>query len=118
MVVKEHHENSYQHLTPISQIYKFRGFQKYERNYNPIIGFLRVEGRQGKKVLPNGPNWLSYSAGSTKNRHGISISSRFLEFLTQVDKKTSVKCFLRLFVAFLDFINLTRSIEVRKCTSK
>ena len=45
---------SYQHLTPISQIYKCREFQKYKRNYNPIIGFLRVEIDKGKKCCQMG----------------------------------------------------------------
>ena len=47
--------------------------------------------RQGKNVLPDGLNWLCYFAGSSKSHRENSISSTFLEFPHQVDRKNVVK---------------------------
>ena len=57
--------------------YLTSGFQKYERNYDDFLG----RAMQGKKVLPNRPNRLFNFAGCSKDRRGISISSRFLKSL-------------------------------------
>ena len=48
--------------------------------------------RQGKKVLANGLDWMSYFAGSSKRHHEILISCIYLKVLHQVDTKTGVKC--------------------------
>ena len=47
--------------------------------------------RQGKKVLPDGLNWLCYFAGSSKSHRENSISFIFLESPHQVDMKNVVK---------------------------
>ena len=52
------------------------------------------EGRpsQGKNMLPDGLNWLCYSAGSSKSHRENSIFCIFLESPHQVDMKIVVKC--------------------------
>ena len=53
-------------------VYLIIGFHKYLYLYND--GFLRKEiYTYGKKVLPDGPNCLSYFAGTSKSHCGISI---------------------------------------------
>ena len=47
--------------------------------------------RQGKKLLPDGLNWLHYFAGNSKSHRENSISFIFLESPHQVDMKEVVK---------------------------
>ena len=47
--------------------------------------------RQGKKVLPDGLNWLCYFAGSSKSHHENSISFISLESPYRVDMKNVIK---------------------------
>ena len=66
--------------------------------------------RQGKKLLQDGLDRLSYLACSTNSHHEISISCIFLEFPHQVDMKTVVKC-------WKDFLRYSTTIETyRDCT--
>ena len=48
--------------------------------------------RQGKNMLPNGPNGLCFLAGSSKSHRENSISFIFLKYPHQVDMKNVVKC--------------------------
>ena len=56
--------------------------------------------RQGKNVLPNGLNWLCYSAGNSKSHHENSIPFIFLESPHQIDMKNVVKSSKRFFGYF------------------
>jgi hypothetical protein len=47
--------------------------------------------RQGKKLLPDWVDWLSYLASSSKSNRDISISCIFLKSPHQVDMKNVVK---------------------------
>ena len=47
--------------------------------------------RQGKNMLPDGLNWLCYSAGSSKSHRENSISFIFLDSPHQVDMRNVVK---------------------------
>ena len=60
------------------------------------------EGRLGqcKNVLPDGLNWLCYSAGSSKSHRENSISCIFLESPHQVGMKNVVKCYKHFFGYF------------------
>ena len=40
--------------------------KNYERNYNSITTFFEGRARHSKEVLPSGPYWLSYFAGTVK----------------------------------------------------
>ena len=58
--------------------------------------------RQGKDVLPDGLNWLSYFADSSKSHRENSISCTFLEspHQDQVDMENVVKCYKHFFCYF------------------
>ena len=53
--------------------------------------FFEGRPRQGKKLLPDWLDWLSYLAGSSKSHRAISISYIFLQSPHQVDMKNVVK---------------------------
>ena len=63
-----------------------RGLQKCER-------LLIFNGRpsQGKRLIPDWLDWLSYLAGTSKSYHEISISCIFLQSPYQVDTKKVAK---------------------------
>ena len=70
---EEYHKKSFEYLTmSLISTYFERGVQKYVRNLKPAVYWL-FEGRarQGKKLLPDGPNGLSNN--SSKIHLWISI---------------------------------------------
>ena len=60
-----------------------RRLQKYARNLIPTIASCG-QTRQGKKMMPDWLDWLSYFAGSSKSHLEISMSCIFLKSSHQV----------------------------------
>ena len=73
--------------------------------------FFEGRPRQGKKLLPDCLDWLSYLAGSSKRHSETSISCIFLQSPHQVDMKNVVKW-------WKDFLSYFTTLETYRVQPK
>ena len=78
--------NVWQHFSCLLDKWTAKICKKFNSHW-----LLEGRPRQGKKLLPDWLDWLSYLAGSSKSHHEISISYIFLQSPHQVDMKNVVK---------------------------